>query len=70
LDRAEKFLTQAVGLEPFDATVHEHLGDLHRARGELAKAREAYERALQLKPDEEGQEARIREKLAQLPPAP
>jgi Flp pilus assembly protein TadD len=66
LDRAEKHLTQALALEPFDPTVHEHLGDLYRARGEVAKAKQAYEQALRLKPDEEGQEERIREKLAQL----
>lgn len=69
-DRAEKYLTQAAALEPFDATVHEHLGDLFQARGEVEKARASWQRALELKPDEEGQEERIKAKLAGLPHAP
>lgn len=63
LDRAEKFLTQAGRLEPDDATVQEHLGDLYRARGQAGRARAAYERALTQDMEEEGQEERIRKKL-------
>ena len=63
LDRAEKYLIEAVHLEPFDATVNEHVGDLLRARGERAKAAEAYRQALANNPDEEGQKARIEKKL-------
>lgn len=69
-DRAEKYLTEAAALEPFDATVHEHLGDLFQARGQVEKARASWQRALELKPDEEGQEERIKAKLAGLPHAP
>lgn len=70
LDRAEKYLTEAAALEPFDATVHEHLGDLFQARGQLEKARASWQRALELRPDEEGQEERIKAKLAGLSHAP
>ncbi len=69
-DRAEKYLTQAASLEPFDATVHEHLGDLFQARGQVEKARASWQRALELKPDEEGQEERLKAKLAGLAHAP
>jgi len=63
LDRAEKYLVEARRLEPFDATVNEHVGDLLRARGESAKAAEAYRQALANKPEEEGQKDRIEKKL-------
>lgn len=69
-DRAEKYLTEAATLEPFDPTVHEHLGALFQARGQVEKARASWQRALELKPDEEGQEERIKAKLAGLPHAP
>ncbi len=38
LDLAEKHLLDAVKLEPFDATLQEHLGDLWVARNQLHKA--------------------------------
>ncbi|MFI5143490.1 MAG: tetratricopeptide repeat protein [Thermoanaerobaculales bacterium] len=66
LDRAEKYLVEALRLEPFDATVNEHVGDLLRARGERAKAAEAYRQALTNKPEEEGQKARIEKKLTEV----
>ncbi len=66
LDLAEKHLTEAARLEPFDATVHEHLGDLFAARGDRAKAVVAYRRAVANEPDEPGQKERIEEKLGQL----
>ncbi|HUK12256.1 MAG TPA: tetratricopeptide repeat protein [Thermoanaerobaculaceae bacterium] len=66
VDRAEKYLTEAIHLEPFDATVQEHVGDLLRARGEAVKAAAAYRQALANKPDEEGQKERIEKKLAEV----
>jgi len=66
LDRAEKHLTEGLRLEPFDATVNEHMGDLLRARGEKARAAEAYRKALTFGPEEEGQKERIEKKLAEV----
>lgn len=66
LDRAEKYLTQGAALEPFDGTVHEHLGDLFAARGARDQARAAYEKALTLELEEEGQKERVEKKLEDL----
>lgn len=66
LDLAEKHLTEAARLEPYDATVNEHLGDLLAARGDRARAAEAYRRAVQNEPEEPGQLQRIEEKLGTL----
>jgi len=66
LDLAEKHLTEAARLEPYDATVHEHLGDLFAARGHRARAEQAYRRAVANEPDEPGQKERIEEKLGKL----
>ena len=66
LDRAEKHLAEAARLEPFDPTVHEHLGELHLARGDQAAAAAAFRRALSYKPDEPGQQERIEARLASL----
>ncbi len=66
LDRAERHLTEAVRLDPFDATVQEHIGDLLRVRGDLTKAASAYRLALANKPEEEGQRERIEKKLAEV----
>lgn len=65
LDLAEKYLVQAVGLEAFDATLHEHLGDLWTARKQPARAAEAYRRALGLELEEAGQKERLERKLAE-----
>jgi tetratricopeptide (TPR) repeat protein len=70
LDRAEKYLTEAVRLEPFDATVREHVGDLSRARGHKVKAADNYRQALALGPEEAGQKERIEKKLAEVTGAP
>lgn len=70
LDLAEKYLLEAVGLEPFDATLHEHLGDLWVARGQPEKAVAAYRRALELELEESGQRERIEEKLRHLGATP
>ena len=66
LDRAEKYLTEAVRLDPHDAAVHEHLGDLYRSQERNAKAAEAYRQALTMNMEEEGQRQRIEGKLAAL----
>lgn len=64
--QAEKHLREAARLEPYDATVHEHLGDLHARRGERQEAAAAYARALALRSEEDGQPERIQAKLAEL----
>jgi len=46
--------------------VQEHVGDLLRVRGDLAKAAAAYRLALANKPEEEGQKERIEKKLAEV----
>jgi len=66
LERAERYLREAARLEPHDPTVHEHLGDLHARRGERDAAAAAYRQALTMKFEEDGQEERIRAKLAEL----
>ena len=66
LARAEQLLREAARLEPYDATVHEHLGDLLVRRGERQEAAAAYARALGLRSEEDGQPERIEAKLAEL----
>ena len=61
LDEAEKHLMTAKRLSPDDPTIEEHLGDLEEKRGDLAKARERWTRALALEPEDGG--AAIRAKL-------
>ncbi len=70
LDLAERYLLEAVALEPFDATLHEHLGDLWMARQRPDKAVEAYRRALELELEEAGQKERIEKKLQDLGATP
>ena len=61
----EKFLQKDTQLEkrlsPDDPTIEDHLGDLEERRGDLAKARERWSRALALEPEDGG--AAIRAKL-------
>ncbi|MEO1368758.1 MAG: tetratricopeptide repeat protein, partial [Acidobacteriota bacterium] len=45
---ARPHLEWAARLEPDDATVHEHLGDLYAALGERELSRAAYRRALEI----------------------
>jgi tetratricopeptide (TPR) repeat protein len=66
LGQAEKYLREAVRLDPNDATVNEHLGDLFRARKETQAAIDVYRKALTLESEEEGQHERIQEKLDDL----
>lgn len=61
LDEAEKHLLTAKRLSPDDPTIEEHLGDLEEKRGDLAKARERWTRALALEPEDGG--TAIRAKL-------
>jgi Flp pilus assembly protein TadD len=61
LDEAEKSLLTAKRLSPDDPTIEEHLGDLEEKRGNVAKARERWSRALALEPEDGG--AAIRAKL-------
>ncbi len=61
LDEAEKHLLTAKRLSPDDPTIEEHLGDLEERRGDVAKARERWSRALALEPEDGG--AAIRAKL-------
>lgn len=51
LDKAEENLRAAAVLNPDDATVEEHLGDLLEKKGDLPGARESWARALTLKPE-------------------
>lgn len=62
LDKAEENLVVAASLNPDDATVEEHLGDLWEKKGDLAKARGSWKRALTLKPDPENKR-RLEEKV-------
>ena len=61
LDEAEKNLLTAKRLSPDDPTIEDHLGDLEEKRGDLAKARERWTRALALGPEDGG--TAIRAKL-------
>lgn len=70
LDQAEKYLLEAVKLEPFDATLHEHLGDLWVARGQVEKAIDSYRLALTLEHEEADQKGRLEAKLKELGASP
>ena len=50
-DAAERCLRGAIALEPISAKAHFLLADMKYAQGDLAAAREALARALELKPD-------------------
>ena len=56
---ALEYLERAVDAGGAAAEVYEHLGDVHRARGASADARDAYRRALELEPERAG----LRERL-------
>ena len=59
LREAEIQIKKALEVTGSDPIVHEHLGDIYEALGDTKKAKEAWERALQLDQDNE----RLREKL-------
>lgn len=61
MEEAEKSLLTAKRLSPDDPTIEDHLGDLEEKRGNVAKARERWTRALALEPEDGG--AAIRAKL-------
>lgn len=61
LEQAEKYLTDATGLLPRDATVHEHLGDVLVKRGDKQRALQSYRTALSLEPEgKEGEKLRLK----------
>ncbi|HXU31750.1 MAG TPA: tetratricopeptide repeat protein [Thermoanaerobaculia bacterium] len=61
---ARGLLERAARLMPKDASVQEHLGDLYKSTGEVARARDAYRRALALESENADQ---VKRKLAELP---
>jgi len=63
-EEAQLLLERAARLEPEDAVLHEHLGDVYAALGHKARAREAYQRALDL--DDEGNRDQVKQKLLEL----
>lgn len=65
LDLAEKYLVDATRLSPRDATVHEHLGDVLAARGDLDRALKVYRTALDLDPESKYVD-KLRNKIAEL----
>jgi len=52
LPEAEKYLGRAASRIPSDATVQEHLGDLHARRGQTAEAVAHWKKSLALSPEE------------------
>ena len=60
---AESLLKRALELSPGDdvmsASIHHNLGYLYQQRGNLAAARESYEKALQINPDHPGTRQRL-----------
>ncbi|MCQ9208939.1 MAG: tetratricopeptide repeat protein, partial [Omnitrophica bacterium] len=42
-----------------DAEIFEHLGDIYQAKGDLKKARQIYERALELEPERKTAQERL-----------
>jgi Flp pilus assembly protein TadD len=65
LDKAGLFLEQAGRLDPVDAEILTHLGDLYAKRSEPERAAAAYRKALSQKP-EERLRRRLEESLAGL----
>lgn len=59
LDEALEYLMRAVAAGGASAEVYEHLGDVHKARGDNADARTAYEHAAKLEPDRYGLARRL-----------
>ena len=60
-DEAEKFLNEAAVLTPDDSTIMDHLGDVAIKKGDVARARELWKKALTMKPEDGGK--KIEEKL-------
>jgi Flp pilus assembly protein TadD len=71
-EQALGYLERAVRLEPADATLQEHLGDVYVALGQKDRARAAYRRALELGDGQAGSAGspgnteKVRRKLADL----
>jgi Flp pilus assembly protein TadD len=49
LEEAEHYLTQAAQIVTTSATIQEHLGDLYQRRGNIPKARAAWQKAMSLR---------------------
>ena len=60
-------LKEAARREPSDASIQESIGDLELAAGNIAGAREAYDRALKLAPDSTARKT-IGRKMVRMPP--
>jgi len=65
LDLAERYLTDATHLLPRDATVHEHLGDVLAKRGDMQRALQLYQTAVELDPESKDVE-KLRSKIAEI----
>ncbi len=63
LDEAERYLSEAVRVNERLATPYEHLGDVYMKRGQIKRAREAWQKALSLPEDEINQRTRLTNKL-------
>src|ERR1700755_3276776 len=50
-DSAIELIEQALRIDPEYADAHNNLGNVHKRRGDLARARTHYERALSLSPE-------------------
>ena len=50
LQQAETHMRHALGIDPDAAYIHDYMGDLHRAKNELEKARDEYTRVTELNP--------------------
>jgi tetratricopeptide (TPR) repeat protein len=59
---AQKFLEQAAIYSPRSATIRDHLGDLYKKQGQVDKARERWQEALQLATEPE-EKKKIQDKL-------
>jgi len=70
LTKAYELLKQASYILPKEVTVFEHLGDLHKLRGDSKQALAAYKRALKLarekKEPGEAETKRLEEKINEL----
>jgi tetratricopeptide (TPR) repeat protein len=63
-EEALDYMEQAIDLSPRDPTVNEHLGDIYWRLGDKLQAKYQWERALLFEPEEAGQEAAIKKKIA------
>jgi len=62
MEQAIRYLKEASSRIPDDPSIAEHLGDAFRKAGQIQEARQAYERALKLAPENSS----LRKKIEQL----